>query len=225
MPNYRLSPSDFAFLWEECKRCFYHKYVDGFKRPFGGFPAIFGTIDSEMRREYLGERTEKMSPELPPGTMTHGEKWVESGLIHVGDHAATVSIRGKLDAVVTFDDGTYGVIDFKTSSVKPYSIRLYSRQLRSYTYALENPAPKKLALSPITRMGLLAYTPYTFKADEPGHATLAGAMSWHEIKRNDSSFMGFLDEILTVLELPEAPPAGEKCAWCKYREESRSRGV
>ena len=29
----RLSPSDFAFLWEQCKRCFYLKVVHGIRQP------------------------------------------------------------------------------------------------------------------------------------------------------------------------------------------------
>ena len=31
---WKLSPSDFAFLWQECKRCFYLKNVTGFQRPW-----------------------------------------------------------------------------------------------------------------------------------------------------------------------------------------------
>jgi len=29
----KLSPSDFAFLWEQCKRCFYLKVVHGIRQP------------------------------------------------------------------------------------------------------------------------------------------------------------------------------------------------
>ena len=211
MPEYRLSPSDFAFLWEECHRCFYLKYVTGFKRPGGPFPRIFGAIDLAMRHHYIDGRTDRMSPDLPPGTMTYGEKWVHSAPIQRPGHDATLVIRGKLDAALTFDDGTYGVIDFKTSNIKPQSVRLYSRQLRAYSYALENPAPGKLHLSPITKMGLLAFTPDAYTTTDPGHADLSGKVQFHEIKRNDKSFMGFLDDVLTVLELPEPPTASPNC--------------
>ena len=98
MPEYRLSPSDFAFLWEECHRCFYLKYVTGFKRPGGPFPRIFGVIDLAMRKHYIDGRTDAMSPDLPPGTMTYGEKWVHSAPIHLPGHESTLVLRGKLDA-------------------------------------------------------------------------------------------------------------------------------
>lgn len=225
MPNYKLSPSDFAFLWEECKRCFYLKIAAGFNRPPGPFPSIFGVIDREMRNFFMWKETDVMSPDLPPGLMIFGEKWVESAPIQLPGHSATCYIKGKLDAILQFEDGSYGVVDFKTSDIKAAHIRLYSRQLRAYAYALEHPSPGKFELSPISAMGLLAFTPTTYASEAVGTSTLSGTLRWHEIKRNDSSFMNFLDEVLTVLELPEPPDPDPKCVWCKYRAESRHNGL
>lgn len=223
--NYKLSPSDFAFLWEECKRCFYLKHVSGFSRPPGPFPRIFGVIDTAMRNHFMDGGTHMMSPKLPPGRVVYGEKWVQSEPIALPGHEATLYIRGKFDTVVRFEDDSYGVIDFKTSDIRASQIRLYSRQLRAYTYALENPAPGKLHLSPVTRMGLLAFTPNHFSTEEASRSLLSGALNWYEIKRNDKSFMAFLDEVLTVLELPEPPAPGENCSYCEYREASRQTGL
>ena len=47
--RWRLSPSDFAFLWEECKRCFYLKVVKEFYRPRSLMPKIFNVIDAQMK--------------------------------------------------------------------------------------------------------------------------------------------------------------------------------
>lgn len=221
----KLSPSDFAFLWEECKRCFYLKHISGFKRPGGPFPTIFGVIDREMRKHFMGRRTEIMTPDLPPGTMTMGEKWVQSEPIQVAGHTTSLVLRGKLDAVVTFDDGSYGVIDFKTSNIRPTSIRLYSRQLRAYTYALEHAEPGKLALSPISTMGLLAFTPDHYTTEAAQRSQLSGALKWFPIKHNEASFMQFLDDVLNVLELPEPPEPDPKCQWCQYRAQSRENGL
>ena len=223
--NYTLSPSDFAFLWEECKRCFYLKIVEGFKRPGGPFPRIFGVIDSEMRNHFMDGGTARMTPDLPPGKVVYGEKWVQSVPIALDGHHITCTIRGKFDTVVQFEDGSYGVIDFKTSAIKPTQKRLYSRQLRAYAYALEHPAPGKLGLSPISRMGLLAFTPDTFTTQDARSATLSGGLHWYEIKRNDDSFFAFLDEVMSVLELPEPPDPDPNCQWCQYREQSRQNGL
>jgi hypothetical protein len=235
MPNYKLSPSDFAFLWEECKRCFYLKHVTGFKRPGGPFPSIFGTIDLAMRDHYIDARTDLMSPALPPGTMTYGEKWVQSDVIALPGREATCYVRGKFDAAVAFDDGTYGLIDFKTSAIKPRSVRLYARQLRAYTYALEHPAPGKLSFGPISHIGLLAFTPDTYTtiaydldadpAPEIVRAMLGGQVQWYPIRHNEPSFLQFMDQVLALLDLPEPPPADPGCQWCKYRAESRANGL
>ena len=50
--NWILNPSDFAFLWEECKRCFYLKIVSGFRRPGGPMPKIFNIIDEQMKTHF-----------------------------------------------------------------------------------------------------------------------------------------------------------------------------
>jgi hypothetical protein len=226
MAHYRLTPSDFAFLWEECKRCFYLKHVSGFNRPGGPFPRIFGAIDGQMRGYYMNRRAEDIAPELPLGVLSYGEKWVESGPIHLPGRAVTVSLRGKFDAAITFDDGSYGVIDFKTSDITTASVRLYARQLHAYLYALEHPAPGKLSFSgPVTLLGLLAFTPASFSVSAPGQAALTGGVKYYDIPRDREKFLGFLGQIVDVLALPEPPAPAENCAWCQYRAESRASGL
>lgn len=57
--NWKLSSSDFAFHWEECKRCFYLKIVKGFQRPRPTMPKIFNMIGSEMKKCFSGQRKQK----------------------------------------------------------------------------------------------------------------------------------------------------------------------
>jgi hypothetical protein len=222
--NWKLSPSDFAFLWEECKRCFYLKVVAGFGRPRGAMPRIFTVIDSRMKDFYAGMRTERMSPGLPPGVVEHGEKWVECRPISIAGRESTCYVKGKFDTVVRFDDGSYGVIDFKTSEQKPDSLRKYARQLHAYARALEDPAPGKLALSPVSRLGLLVFEPAVY-AQTGTAVDLSGSVAWVEIPRDDGGFMTFLGRVLDLLDQPEPPPANPKCEWCRYRETSRRSGL
>jgi hypothetical protein len=39
--------------------------------------------------------------------------------------------------------------------------------------------------------------------------------------RDDATFMQFIDEVVTLLELPEPPEADPKCGFCKYRQQAR----
>ena len=54
MNNWKLSPSDFVFLYEECKRCFYLKVARDYQRPRGPFPKIFTIIDGLMKDFFDG---------------------------------------------------------------------------------------------------------------------------------------------------------------------------
>lgn len=219
--NWKLNPSDFAFLWEECKRCFYLKVVKGFPRPRPIMPKIFNIIDSQMKSFYSGKRSEDIISGMPPGTVEYGEKWVESKPIQLSNRSSTCFIRGKFDTVVRFDDGTYGIIDFKTSERKAEHIPLYGRQLHAYAHALENPAPGKFLLSPITKLGLLVYEPSSYSQNDGADAFLKGSLSWIEIPREDNKFMEFLSEVLSILEMPEPPGGVPSCEWCQYRDTSK----
>ncbi len=223
--NWKLSPSDFAFLWEECKRCFYLKVAKGFQRPSAPMPKIFTTIDAEMKSWFAGKRTEEFAKALPAGIVKYSDQWVESKPIVLPAHSSSCYIRGKLDTVIEFDRGGYAVIDFKTSETKAEHIPLYGRQLHAYAYALEKAASGKFGLKPVERLGLLVFEPNAFTHVRDGKASLSGTMSWVEIPRNDKQFLQFLGEVVDILEQRSPPAAAPKCGWCVYREASRQTGL
>ena len=219
-----LNPSDFAFLWEECKRCFWLKVTRDFRRPQIPMAKIFTVIDEEMRKHFAGRRTGDVLPALLPGVLDTQEYWVESVPLSIPSHTARCIIRGKLDCLVRFDDGSAAVIDFKTSERKAAHIPLYGRQLHSYAVALENASPNKLSLRPVTRLGLVVFDPDRFEKDAAGRAQLFGGLTWIEIQKNDASFLAFLKDVLNVLQQSSPPAPGPNCSFCQYRQASRARG-
>ena len=60
---FKLSPSDFGFLYDECKRCFYLKVKHGFNRPRRSCP-YFIKGDSIMK-DHLKENHQKYLDTLP----------------------------------------------------------------------------------------------------------------------------------------------------------------
>jgi hypothetical protein len=224
MGNFKLSPSELTFLWDECPRCFYLKVVMGIPRPSMPFPGIFSNIDSLMKRMYEGGRTESLLPQLPPGEFYLMGKWVESSSIAKGNIQAYV--KGIFDTVIRFDDGSYAVVDFKTSQPSTHHVEFYGRQLAAYAYALEHPAATgKLALSPVTKLGLICVEPIDVNRDETGRIRYVGDATWMEVPKDEAKFLGFIDEVMKVLSLPEPPPPAEKCAFCKYRADAREHGL
>jgi len=218
--TYVLSPSDFAFLWMECPRCFYLQVVGTSRRPRAPFPKIFSVIDGQMKACFTGSRIEL--PDLPGGVVGYPDLWVESEPIVIPGRATRCVLRGKLDNVITFDDRTYGVIDGKTCSTKDDHVPLYGRQLHAYAYCLEHPAPGKPRLLPVSRLGLLVFEPEGFTYPMAGaaavEAALTGAMRWIAIPRDDAAFLAFLTEVLDLLERPDPPPPGPTCQYCKYHQ-------
>jgi len=222
MQNWKLSPSDLTFLWDECKRCFYLKVRHDFRRPSQPFPKIFGTIDLLMKDIYLNHSTKKISPDLPEGKTIMTGRWVTSQPIRTANHENTCYIQGIFDTVVQFEDGSYGVVDFKTSQAKEEHIAFYSRQLQAYAYALEHPAPGKLHLSPVSRLGLLFFEPQHMLEEPQASLNLSGPTKWVECPVNEDNFLTIINEIMDVLAQPEPPDANPECGFCGYRAASRN---
>jgi hypothetical protein len=221
----KLSPSDLTFLWDECPRCFYLKYIHGINRPAAPFPAIFGAIDRLMKAQFAGRPASDLDPSLPPGLVSVTEQWIESVPVTLPGHTLSCFLRGKLDALIGFEDGSYGVVDFKTSEPKPAQIPFYSRQLHAYAYSLEHPAPGRLGLSPISILGLFVEAPHATLAATTSDISFHFRSTWMEVPLRIDGFLSFLNQVLALLELPEPPPAGEKCSYCQYRQHAREHGM
>ena len=212
--SFKLSPSDLVFLWQECRRCFYQKVVDGVPRPRSPMPKIFTNIDSLMKLRLNGRRTEELAPGMPPGLLDFGEKWVESVPIRISGFSTTVALRGRLDIAIRLDDGTHGVVDFKTAERRAEHVPLYGRQLHSYAWALERPAAGRFRLDAVRALGLLVFEPDAF-SNQPGLGYLTGRLAWIEVPRNDAAFTEFLAQVVSVLDRPTPPLPSEDCAWCQ----------
>jgi hypothetical protein len=214
--NYKLSPSDLTFTFEGCKRCFYQKVVNNIAQPSIPLPSIFSQIASLLKNHYDGKPTSELHVALPPGIVSLGEKYVRSVPIKLPNHDSTCYISGRFDIVVSFDDGSHGVIDFKTSNPSSKSAAIYSRQLHAYAYALEHPAPGRLALSPVTKLGLLYFYPESVNQQNLKRLSYEADITWIEIAKDEAGFLKFIDEVLDVLELPEPPEHSPDCQWCSY---------
>jgi hypothetical protein len=221
MDIYKLSPSDLTFLWDECPRCFYLKVRRGFDRPRAPMPSIFNKIDRLMKSYFEGQPASEIDPSLAGGVVRFGEKWVESLPLSLPGRQAGCYFRGKFDTVVSFRDGSYAVIDFKTSEARPEHVAFYSRQLHAYAHTLEHPAAGRFSLQPVTRLGLLVVEPRAMEKTADGRIAYLGHVTWQEIPHDQIGFMDYIDGVLAVLEQPVPPPAGQDCPFCAYRQRAR----
>jgi hypothetical protein len=224
MTIYTISPSDLTFQWDGCKRCFYLKVKKNILYR-GPFPGMFGRMGDLTSNYYLDKPAWEISPTLPAGVVSYREKWVKSSPITFPHTDSQCILRGRFDAAIAFDNGTYGIIDYKTSDATEEQAAFYSRQLSAYAYALENPAPGALYLSPITRLGLFIITPSRFEQTAMGEMAFVTGTTWMEIPRDDATFLGLLQEIVTLLDQPEPPEPDETCGLCNYRRAYREAEI
>lgn len=216
--NYKLSPSDITFLYDGCKHCFVNKVKYGITRPSIPIPGIFSIIASLQKEYYSDKRTEDFCPELPPGKVLYGEKWIQSKQILFEGIESSCHFKGRFDIVIELYVGTYVVADFKTGNPSEKKSEMYGRQLHSYAFALENPEEGALSLGPISKLGLLYFTPDKCERADITRQILEGDMSCIEIERNDDNFLQFMKDVVILLDSESPLPDSDNCDWCRYRK-------
>jgi hypothetical protein len=210
-----IAPSDLTFLLFGCYRCFYDKVRNGVRQPVS-IPRVFTTMDRQQRAFFDGQRTSALRVQLPPGSISCADSPVRSAGIEIRKGRLAITFRGAIDALLKFDDGTYGVVDFKTTHPGDAHVGQYAVQLHSYARALERAAIHDQAVAPVTTLGLLCFEPAGLASDDDGLAYRTNP-SWIEFERDDVGFAAILDIIGAVFELDAAPDAPRRCVWCRYR--------
>lgn len=205
----KLSPSDFAYLYEECKLCYCLKVKNGIYQPSMPMPGVFSTINSILQGNLVGKDLRTLSDILPEGIVESQEGYVHSKAVP----GTNTYIKGKYDLLIKRPEGDYILVDFKISKADPEKIDKYKTQLNAYKYALENPENGEGVT--ISRLGLIIMYPtdVTF-ADQK--ALVNFPPEWMEVPVDTDGFLGFMKEASELLSGPR-PPESKDCKWCKYR--------
>jgi CRISPR/Cas system-associated exonuclease Cas4 (RecB family) len=205
---YKLSPSDFAYIYEECKHCFYLKIKEGISRPSTPFPGVFSALNTRIQGSLLRKNLKKLSRDLPDCEVVNQEGFVESVVIH----GTSCYIKGKYDLLCKNPDSTYTLVDLKISIPDEEKIEKYKTQLTAYKFSMENPAQEKPIK--ITRMGLLIFYPDTLSF-ENNTVDINFPPKWMEIPADDKGFITFIKEVDDLLNGP-IPEENPDCGFCKY---------
>lgn len=205
----KISPSDFAYLYEECKLCYCLKVKFGIYQPSMPMPGVFSTMNTKIQGSLVGKNLKTLSNDLPDGQVINQEGWVES--IAVPNTA--VFIKGKYDLLVKNPDGTHTLVDLKISKPDDGKIDKYATQLAAYKFALEN--PKSGEAIKITKLTLLIFYPESVDFVD-GTAKVNFPPKWLEIPDEQPKFISFAKKIDDLLTGP-LPAEGKECKWCAYR--------
>ena len=208
---YKLSPSDFAYLYEDCKLCYWLKIKQGIMPPPSIFPGVFSSMNSLMQGQMVGHSLKEFGSGLPDIKVTKQEGWVKSEPIA----GTSVFVSGKYDLLCENGDGTFTVVDLKISKPEVDKIDKYKTQLGAYKYALEHAAEGESIK--ITKLALLIFYPEKVEFNADG-AIMDFPAKWFEIPIDDNSFVLFMGEIDRLLAGP-APKESDTCGLCKYRHQ------
>lgn len=207
---FKLSPSDFKYLYEDCKHCYYQKIKHGITLPSIGMPGVFGKMNSLLQNAIIGMNLRDINSKLPSGKVEVKEGFLKSKPI---PSAKDCYISGRFDIASHLDDGTYAIIDFKITDPTEDKIQKFFPQLHAYKFAMENPSygePKK-----ISKMGVIAINPEEIAF--PGEQIIFKAKpQWFEIEEDMDRFYAFISEVSKLLN-GQTPKPSENCNWCKYR--------
>jgi hypothetical protein len=206
---YKLSPSDFAYLWEECKFCYYQKVRLGISHS-GIFPAMFGRINKLLQDSVIGKNLQEIAADMPSGIIDRQEGYIKSTKIP----GTNCYLSGRYDLLIKLDDGTSAIIDFKiTTPDEEQILKKYATQLHAYKYALENPMegnPVK-----ISKLGIVSVHPNEMKLVD-GKIIFTSSPAWHPVIEDMGGFLSLIKEIDEVLG-GELPPPCNTCKLCIYR--------
>ncbi|EKD57746.1 MAG: hypothetical protein ACD_57C00162G0008 [uncultured bacterium] len=206
---YKLSPSDFAYLWQDCKFCYYQKVKFGISHS-GVFPAMFGRINSLLQNSIMGMNLKAIQPDLPSGIIEVQEGFMKS----IPVEGTNCYISGRFDILSKLKDGTNAIIDFKITTPDEEKIQKYASQLQAYKFALENPERGDKPLK-ITKMGVVSINPEEMKLID-GKVVFTNKPNWHPVENDEVGFYKMIKEISTVLN-GNLPEPSETCNLCVYR--------
>ena len=157
MKDLIFSPSEFAFGYSACKRCYYDLKIDNL-RVSTPFPSIFSKLDRLQKEFYHEKSTDILNANIEPGKIKTDYEKLQKSEILKDKKNRSFSLRGKIDAYVEHD-GFFSIIDFKVTDIDEQKIELYKTQLLSYAVMFEKPNEKGLKLSPIKNLGIFCFEP------------------------------------------------------------------
>lgn len=213
----KLTPSSLAYGLD-CPRCFYLQARRGLAQPRMPFPRVFEKYHKALQDYFTGRCPSHLAPTLPTGQCVARETWTESApIVRPGHEATPVFFKGRLDHLLQFDDGTYGIVDYKTVEIGMLDRRRYAWQLHAYAWSLEQAAPGAVRIGKISRLGLLCLEPVRLSSYAHGESAEAELRPvWVEVERRDDAFGAFLDRVIGLLERAMVPAPSASCPTCTY---------
>ena len=216
MKPYLFSPSEFAFGFAGCKRCYYDLKVNNIKINFG-FPTIFSKIDIIQKKFYHNKSTSYLNTnKLPKGVIETDYAKLQKSEVLYDKKDRPFQLRGKIDAYIDHKN-FFSIIDFKVTNINEKKTSTYMTQLNSYALMFERPDQNFLTLKPIKHLGIFCFEPNDLNYNK--NPSLEMRTHYFEIQRNDKNFFEFITNIIDFLE-GDIPEMTNGCSICDIKSQT-----
>ena len=210
---FNFSPSEFAFGYERCKRCYYDQKVNNIKVSLP-FPPVFSKLDVLQKNFYHDKSSDLLGGKIAPGVIKTDYSKTQKSKILEDNKGRKFQLKGRIDAYVKHKDN-FSIIDFKVTDIDEKKIDTYATQLLAYAIMFDQPDVGFLKLNPIKDLGIFCFEPDTI-VDHQNTPNFKMKTQFYLIERDDKKMFEFITMIIDMLE-GENPTSKEKCSICKVR--------
>ena len=213
---FNYSPSEFAYGFEGCKKCYYDKKINNIElKSF--FPPIFNTFDRLQKNYFNGKNSKLIDNSIEDGVIVADYEKIIKTKVFYDLKKRPFTMSGKIDAYIKHNNG-FSVIDFKTTNISESKIGLYETQLQSYALMLENSIETSLSLSPVIGLGILCFEPNEITNQNKNLADMKWYTKWYKINldKTHKKIITYITKIQDFLLDGESPMPSEKCNVCNF---------
>ena len=210
---FNFSPSEFAFGYERCKRCYYDQKVNNIKVSLP-FPPVFSKLDVLQKNFYHDKSSDLLGGKIAPGVIKTDYSKTQKSKILEDNKGRKFQLKGRIDAYVKHKDN-FSIIDFKVTDIDEKKIDTYATQLLAYAIMFDQPDVGFLKLNPIKDLGIFCFEPDTI-VDHQNTPNFKMKTQFYLIERDDKKMFEFITMIIDMLE-GKNPTSKEKCSICKVR--------
>ena len=213
---YLFSPSEFAFGYSGCKRCYYDLKVNNIRINLG-FPTIFSKIDSIQKKFYHNKPSKYLnSNKVADGVIKTDYAKLHKSEVLYDKKDRAFQLRGKIDAYIDHTN-FFSIIDFKVTNINEKKSLTYMTQLNSYAIMFEKPFQNYLRLNPVKNLGIFCFEPHNLKLEIT--PVLEMSTQYFEIKRNDDLYFKFITDVIDFLE-GDIPSLNSDCSLCNLKSQT-----
>tara|TARA_B100000123_G_scaffold91612_1_gene66576 strand:+ start:3706 stop:4359 length:654 start_codon:yes stop_codon:yes gene_type:complete len=210
---FNFSPSEFAFGYAGCKRCYYDQKVNNIKVSLP-FPSVFSKLDILQKNFYHDKSSDLLGGKIASGVIKTDYSRTQKSKILQDNKGRKFQLKGRIDAYVKHKD-SFSIIDFKVTDIDEKKIDTYATQLLAYAIMFDQPDEGFLKLNPIIDLGIFCFEPDTM-VNHQNVPNFKMKTQFYLIERDDKKMFEFITTVIDMLE-GKNPTSKEKCSICKVR--------